>query len=102
MAEHCVRVTFDLGVPGFGEAAERDAIHAFTDLLATAVEAAEVGAFDGDEFGAGECSLFMYGPDADRLFAVVHPLLTAWPLARGGVAIRRYGPPGAPERRVTF
>ena len=102
MAEHCVRVTFDLGAPGFGAAAERDAVHAFADLLAAAIETAGVGEFDGDEFGGGECSLFMYGPDADRLFAVVHPLLAAWPVAQRGVAVRRYGPAGAPEQRVDF
>ena len=102
MSEHCVRVTFDLGAPGFGAAAERGAVHAFTNLLAAAVEAAAVGAFDGDEFGGGECSIFMSGPDADRIFAVVDPLLRAWPVAQGGVAVRRYGPPGAPEQRVTF
>jgi len=33
----------------------------------------------------------MYGPDADRLFGVVEPILKAAPLARGGFAIKRYG-----------
>jgi hypothetical protein len=50
-----------------------------------------VGEFDGEEFGGGRCVLYMYGPDADRLFGVVEPILKATPVARGGFVIRRYG-----------
>jgi hypothetical protein len=50
-----------------------------------------VGEFDGEESGEGRCVLFMYGPDADRLFAVVEPILKAAPLPREGFAIKRYG-----------
>ncbi len=100
--QHCVLVSFKLRSPGFGDHAERDAIHRFTAELAAAIAGSAVGEFDGDEFGEGECTLFMYGPDADRLFAVVQPLLISWKPLKGGSAIKRYGPPGSSEQRVNF
>jgi hypothetical protein len=104
-AEHAVIVQLKLSDEKFGASDERDAIHALTDRLAAAIEAALAGEFDGDEFGDGICTLYMYGPDADRLFAAVEPELRASPLSRGGHAVRRYGPATnrqAREVRVEF
>ena len=54
----------------------------------------DAGEFDGHEFGDGSCTLFMYGPDADALFAAVEPILRASPLADGAYAVKRYGDVG--------
>jgi hypothetical protein len=75
----------------FGSEREREAIADLVDMLHRAIDDHGVGEFDGDEFGGGRCVLYMYGPDADRLFGVVEPILKAAPLARGGFAIKRYG-----------
>ncbi|WP_108660841.1 hypothetical protein [Acuticoccus kandeliae] len=75
----------------FGSDREREIISDLADSLATAINTYGVGEFDGEEFGGGTCVLFMYGPDADRLFGVVEPILKACPLARGGFAVKRYG-----------
>ena len=104
-SEHAVIVYLRLSDNGFGTEAERDAIHALTDRLAAAISAQHAGEFDGDEFGAGACGLYMSGPNADRLFAAVEPLLRADRLAAGGYAIKRYGPasdPNALVARVDF
>jgi hypothetical protein len=77
----------------FGSDRERAAIFDLEDMLRGAIDDQGVGLFDGVEFGGGLCILFMYGPDADRLFAVVEPILKAAPLARGGFAIKQYGAP---------
>jgi hypothetical protein len=103
--EHAVFVHLTLSAPGFGEREEREAIHRLTDRLDAAINAAQAGEFDGDEFGAGTCTLYMYGPDADRLFAAVEPDLRASSLTRGGHAVKRYGAaadPHAREVRVEF
>lgn len=53
--------------------------------------------------GGGECVLYMYGPDADLLFAAVEPVLKSSALASGGWAVKRYGEasdPGANEVNV--
>jgi hypothetical protein len=44
--------------------------------------------------------LFLYGPDADKLFAGVEPVLRNYPLCQGAKVVLRYGGPGAPERVV--
>jgi hypothetical protein len=105
MAQHAVLVHLKLGGGEFGTGDEVESIHDLSDQLLEAIEEREVGEFDGDEFGDGRCMLFMYGPDADALFAVVEPILRASPLSRGGHAIKRYGEAGdenAREVRVDF
>jgi hypothetical protein len=100
--EHCVLAKFKLRSPGFGDREERDAIHELTGKLAAAINDAAAGEFDGDEFGGGECTLFMYGPDADRLFAAVYPPLSSWSPLKGGIVVKRYGPPGSSEQHIAL
>lgn len=90
MAEHCVQVFLKLSSE-HGTDKERDRISALTDKLADAIEKHEAGEFDGDEYGGGYCRLFMYGPDADKLFDAIKKPLLASPLSKGGHAIKRYG-----------
>lgn len=92
-------VHLELSDDEFGTREEREAIHRLTSELERAIESADAGEFDGDEFGAGACTLYMYGSDADRLFAAVESALRASPLARGGYAIKRYGEAADPSSR---
>ena len=89
--EHAVIAHLFLIEDPFGSEREREAVYDLADLLDHTINDQGVGEFDGEEFGGGRCVLYMYGPDADRLFSVVEPILKAAPLARGGFAIRRYG-----------
>ena len=50
--------------------------------------------------GPTETTLFMYGPDAERLFAGVEATLRAYPLCRGARVVIRRGGPGAATREV--
>jgi hypothetical protein len=70
------------------------------DRLIEAIDRAGVGEFDGNEIGSEGATLFMYGADADRLFAVVEPVLRSASLPAGSHALIRYGVPGAEVRRV--
>jgi hypothetical protein len=94
MAEHAVIVRLKLSDEGFGTSEEVEAIHELSDRLAETIEGNGVGEFDGDEFGGGECVLYMYGPDADALFAAIEPALRASPLARGARVVKRFGEAG--------
>ena len=90
---------------GFGTDDDRVAIWALEDEMESALAEAPAGELDGDEFGQGECVLFLYGPNADRLFAVVEPYLKSSPTASGGFAIKRYGDVSdvnAPTARVVW
>lgn len=91
MTEHAVIAYLELSNDGFGTREDVEAIHELSDQLETAIEENETGEFDGDCFGEGECILYMYGPDADALFAVIEPVLRASPLAEGARVIKRYG-----------
>ena len=105
MDEQAVMVHLRLSDDGFGSDDDRAAILALEDALDEAVSSTSVGEFDGDEFGEGECILFLYGPDADRLFSVIKPLLESTAIASGGYAVKRYGEPDDPDAetvRVTW
>ena len=86
-----VIVHLPLSNDGFGSDADHTALWALQDVIESAVSAAAVGDLDGDEWGEGECVLYLYGDDADRLFAVIEPLLNASPAAARGYAIKQYG-----------
>ena len=62
--------------------------------LEKAIAAAKVGEYDGDEIAVSgkDGFLYMYGPDADRLFDVVKPILQSTPFMRGAKVKKRYGP----------
>jgi hypothetical protein len=68
---------------------------AFEEKLESAISAAGVGEYDGNELAAdgSDGTLFMYGPDADKLFAVVKPHLEAADLLKNIVVTIRYGAP---------
>ena len=103
--DHAVIAHLLLSDRNFGTEAEREAIFALEDRLTYAIERARAGELDGNEFGGGECTLYMYGPDADRLYNAIVPVLQMNPLARGGYAIKRYGDvrdPSAREIKVAW
>jgi hypothetical protein len=101
--EQAVLIHFRLSDGAFGTPEEVTQLMDLEQRLETAIESSGAGELDGNEVGGGEFVVFIYGPDADRLFAVVEPLLRESPLASGGFAVKRYGAaddPGAREARV--
>jgi hypothetical protein len=88
---HAVIVHLMLSDDNFGAEMEREAIFELEDRLADAIEGPGIGEFDGNEFGGGECTLYMYGNDADRMFNAVAPILRSTRFARGGYALKRFG-----------
>jgi hypothetical protein len=97
--EHALLVYLKLSNDEFGAEEEREAIHNMSDQMQAAINSASVGEFDGDEFGNGECTLFMYGPDADALMRTVEPILRNNPFTRGGRVIKRFGEASDPSAR---
>ena len=70
------------------------------DAIIEAIDRAGVGEFDGNEVGSDGVTLYMYGPDADTLWAAIESVVRQSPLGPGSHAIKRYGGPGAPESRI--
>ena len=72
------------------------------DQLIEIIENNNAGEFDGNEVGEGGATLYMYSPDAERLFSLVEEALRAYPLCAGARVTVRKGPPGSPEREVVL
>ena len=96
--EHAVLVKFAYG------STDLSRLFALEEKLEAAVLAAGVGEFDGNEVAAdgSEATLFLYGPDADALFAVVRPVLESADFMRGARARLRYGRPGVGVRETVI
>lgn len=96
MSEHAVIVRFAYGSTDLGPLFDLE------QQLESAIEAEEVGEYDGNEVAVDgrDGSLYMYGPDADKLFAVVRPILESVPFMTGAVVHVRYGPPADGVREV--
>lgn len=97
-----IAVYFPLISGEYGSESEVAEIHTFTDHLQAMISESSKGVFDGDEFGEGQCGLFMYGPDADQLLAVILPFFASWNKAAGGQIILRYGDRHGREQRISL
>ncbi|MGB8929705.1 MAG: hypothetical protein WCC48_00485 [Anaeromyxobacteraceae bacterium] len=98
MPEHAVIVHFRYGQPGL------EPLRAVESRLEAALAKAGVGEFDGDEIAVNlaDGSLYMYGPDADRLFAAIRPVLDATSFMCGAMVRLRYGPPADGTRETVL
>ncbi|HVS18698.1 MAG TPA: hypothetical protein VMT18_08875 [Planctomycetota bacterium] len=87
--EHAVLVHFAYG------STDLSRLIALEDRLEEAIGVAGVGELDGNEVATdgSDGSLYMYGPDADALFAAVRPTLEGSDFMRGARVTLRYGPP---------
>lgn len=94
--EHCLIVEFNYA------STDPTPVFRVGDQLSSALAAARAGEFDGNELAAdgSSGSLYLYGPDADRLLAVARPVLLQHPFLHGARLRLRYGPPGPDVRRL--
>jgi hypothetical protein len=69
-------------------------------MLIEVIEHDKLGEFDGNEVGVGGATLFMYGLDAEKLFAGIEATLRSYPLCKGARVVIRYGGPGAEQRQL--
>ena len=96
--EHAVIVQFNF------PSGNLDRIFELEDQLAKAVEGAGVGQFDGNEIAVDgrDNLLYMYGPDADRLYAAIEPVVLGSELLSEARVRLRYGPPGLETKQKTI
>jgi hypothetical protein len=73
---------------------------AIEDQLRAVIERHGLGEFDGNEIGATSATLYMYGPDAERLFVGIEATLRGHPLTQNSRVEIRRGGPGAEQREV--
>ena len=94
--EQAVIVRFEYGSTDLAPLGELE------DRLIAAIDAAEVGEFDGNEVAVDGSHgfLYMYGPDADALFATVKPILESAEFMKGARVKVRYGPAAKETPRI--
>lgn len=89
--EQALIATITLSSDGMGEKDERDRIIALQHQLSDAIENSAAGELDGDEWGGGTCTIYMYGPSAARLFSLTWPILKEFHAPAGSYLIKRCG-----------
>ena len=99
--EQALIATIKLSSREMGSTEERRRIVALEDQLSDAIKNSAAGEFDGDEYGDGVCTIYMYGPSAERLFAVI-PILKKFHALAGSYVTKRYGKPGSKQDHVTI
>ena len=99
VSEQAVIVAFKYGYPNLDRLFEVD------DLLEAAAEKSGAGEHDGHEIAVdlSDGSYYLYGPDADKLYEAIRPILEEQDFTKGAKVTLRYGPPedGVPEKVVT-
>ena len=93
--EEAVIVHFNYGQKDWSQFFE------FEKNLEEAIAKAAVGEYDGNELATdgSDGSMYMYGPDADALFAIVKPRLLSASFLRNVVVTLRYGAVNDPTTR---
>jgi hypothetical protein len=86
------------GLPG--EIYEQYDLATLEERLVETVERSASGEYDGNEFGPDGTTLYLYGPDAGRLFSAIEGTLRGYPLCQNARVVIRRGPPGSPEREL--
>ncbi len=106
MAEHAVIVQFYGFAEKFWTDDDRplDPLFELEDELISALDGKSLGELDGHEIAMDgrDGTLYLYGPDADALFAAIEPLLKASPVTQGGNATLRYGGPKESDVREKY
>ena len=80
-----------------------DPRHVFNveDDLTASVDGQGLGEVDGNDVAldGSEVIYYIYGPDADAIFAAVEPVIRRFPPGSGSYAIKRYGEADDPDAR---
>ena len=89
MSEHAVIVKFEYG------STDLSSLFELEDQLEALLDGGEVGEYDGHELAVdgSDGLLYLYGPDADELYAKIRPILATADCIANAVATLRYGPP---------
>jgi hypothetical protein len=58
------------------------------------------GEIRGSWVGPNETAIYLYGPNAEEMFTVLEPILTAYPLCRNARIVIRHGNPALHPRTV--
>lgn len=98
-SEQAVILYLKVSNRAFGSGEEASLIHSFEDKLEQTIKEKGLGEFDGDEFGEGYATLYMYSADARALYQGIAGAIEGFRPHPGSYVILRYGPPGARQEK---
>ena len=98
--EQAVIVKLKLATAPMGNEPERAGITALENRLAENIKTSNAGELDGDEYGEGFCTIYMYGPSAEKLFTAIKSSIKTFHAEPGSYLLKRYGKPGSKQDRV--
>ena len=101
LQSEAVIIRMKLSDDEFGEWAERRAAYEVEDRLIDAISP-EIGEVDGHEFGGGFATIYVYGPSAEELTALILPILSNVATPPGSAITKRFGPVGANEQTISW
>ena len=95
--EHAVIVRFNYGIP------RMDDLYELCNKLERVINENRLGEFDGHEIATDHSHgfLYMYGPNAERLFTGVKQTLEQSEFMQGAKAKLRFGPPEDGIKEIT-
>jgi len=98
LSEHAVIIYFNYNKQNL------EPLHLLEDKLEEIVTANAVGIYDGHEItiNLSNGTLFLYGPNAERLFQVVKPTLEKCEFMIGALAKLRFGPQEHGVKEIEF
>lgn len=78
-----------------------DLVMDLEEKIEDALAESGAGELDGNDVGQGEYNIYMYGPDADRVWEVAEPVISGsgFPIPAGSSVLRRYGDVNDDEAR---
>jgi hypothetical protein len=85
-----------------GNENEKRIILSLEKKLEDVIQQKSLGEFDGDEFGDGYCTIYMYGESVDAIFEGIFPIIKEIISVFSLEIIKRYGEPGALEKVIKF
>jgi hypothetical protein len=96
--DHLLTIQIDFP-DDFDLANARETIFLFEQRCNAVLQESQLGELDGDEWSRARCIIYCYGPDANRLFAVVKDCWEFVDLNVGATVVRRFGALGCPEEQ---
>jgi hypothetical protein len=91
-----------LRLPESQAADETATIVALEEAIESALRVHRAGEFEGHDLRDGVWTLYLYGPDAERIFESVAEVARGARLDPGSHAILRFGGRGAREERISL
>lgn len=88
---HAVFIEIPLKFAEYGTDREREQIFKIENELEAALTKDHIGILDGNSFGDGVCTIYLYGNNADTIFAAIEPILLSSNLNSTLKVIKRYG-----------